>query len=215
MSDFRSLADIRRDYGDLSINEESVDLNPINQFKLWFEEVLLNEKNDPTAMVLSTADEKGVPDSRVVLLKGLEEGNFIFYTNYQSAKAMQLNSNPYAALNFYWPQMARQVRVRGKVLKIAAELSDNYFSSRPVMSQYSAVVSPQSQEIKNRAYLEEELNQLISQYGQDMVMRPEHWGGYMVIPYEIEFWQGRDNRLHDRIHYFLQNDQWIHRRLAP
>ncbi|HRD68898.1 MAG TPA: pyridoxamine 5'-phosphate oxidase [Legionella sp.] len=215
MSDFRSLADIRRDYGDLSINEESVDLNPINQFKLWFEEVLLNEKNDPTAMVLSTADEKGVPDSRVVLLKGLEEGNFIFYTNYQSAKAMQLNSNPYAALNFYWPQMARQVRVRGKVLKIAAELSDNYFSSRPVMSQYSAVVSPQSQEIKNRAYLEEELNQLISQHGQDMVMRPEHWGGYMVIPYEIEFWQGRDNRLHDRIHYFLQNDQWIHRRLAP
>jgi len=106
---------------------------------------------------------------------------------------MQLNSNPYAALNFYWPQMARQVRVRGKVLKIAAELSDNYFSSRPVMSQYSAVVSPQSQEIKNRAYLEEELNQLISQHGQDMVMRPEHWGGYMVIPYEIEFWQGRDN----------------------
>lgn len=215
MSDFRSLADIRRDYGDLSINEESVDLNPINQFKLWFEEVLLNEKNDPTAMVLSTADEKGIPDSRVVLLKGLDEGHFIFYTNYQSAKAMQLNCNPYAALNFYWPQMARQVRIRGKVRKIAEEQSDHYFSSRPVMSQYSAVISPQSQEIKNRAYLEEELNQLISKHGQDMVMRPEQWGGYMVIPYEIEFWQGRDNRLHDRIHYYLQNDQWIHRRLAP
>lgn len=120
MSKFRSLADIRRDYGELQLSEESAENDPISQFKLWFDDVLLNEKNDPTAMVLSTVDEKGYPDSRVVLLKGLENGNFIFYTNYQSAKAMQIQKNPYAALNFYWPQMARQVRIRGRVKKSVA-----------------------------------------------------------------------------------------------
>ncbi|HAU1152221.1 TPA: pyridoxamine 5'-phosphate oxidase [Legionella pneumophila] len=215
MSKFRSLADIRRDYGELQLSEESAEKDPISQFKLWFDDVLQNEKNDPTAMVLSTVDEKGYPDSRVVLLKGLENGNFIFYTNYQSAKAMQMQKNPYAALNFYWPQMARQVRVRGRVKKISSEQSDAYFSSRPLKSQFSAIVSPQSQEILDRISLEEALNQLIEQYGQKPVIRPENWGGYMIIPDEIEFWQGRDNRLHDRIHYYRHGNEWIHRRLAP
>lgn len=215
MSNFRSLADIRRDYGVLSLSEESAQADPVSQFKLWFEDVLKNEKNDPTAMVLSTVDDKGCPDSRVVLLKGLDEGNFIFYTNYQSAKAMQIQATPYAALNFYWPQMARQVRIRGRIKKVSNELSDQYFLSRPVKSQFSAIVSPQSQQINDRVSLEKALNELILEHGQEPVVRPNHWGGYKLVPDEIEFWQGRDNRLHDRIHYFKQDGQWVHRRLAP
>ncbi|CEG55898.1 pyridoxamine 5'-phosphate oxidase [Legionella fallonii] len=215
MNNFRSLADIRRDYGELSLNDDSISQDPIAQFKLWFEDVLKNEKNDPTAMVLSTADEQGRPDSRVVLLKGLNDGNFVFYTNYQSAKAMQINGNPHAALNFYWPEMARQVRVRGRVKKVDKEQSDQYFSSRPTKSQLSAIVSRQSQEIIDRTVLEKALNDLIQNQQQELVVRPNYWGGYMIVPDEIEFWQGRDNRLHDRIQYFRQKDEWIHRRLAP
>ncbi len=215
MNNFRGLADIRRDYGELSLSEDSVSPNPIAQFKLWFEEVLKNEKNDPTAMVLSTTDEQGRPDSRVVLLKGLDEGCFVFYTNYQSAKAIQIQFNPYAALNFYWPQMARQVRIRGRVKKVSREQSDQYFLSRPIKSQISAIISQQSQEIIDRAVLEKALNDLIQCQQQELVVRPEHWGGYMIVPDEIEFWQGRDNRLHDRIQYFLQEGKWIYRRLAP
>ncbi|MFI4918918.1 MAG: pyridoxamine 5'-phosphate oxidase [Legionellales bacterium] len=215
MSSFRSLADIRRDYGVLSLNEDSIQIDPIAQFKLWFEDVLQNEKNDPTAMVLSTVDAQGQPDSRVVLLKGLEQGTFVFYTNYLSTKATQIEKNPYAALNFYWPQMARQVRVRGRIQKVSVKESDTYFSSRPIKSQLSAFISPQSQEIINRAVLETALNDLIQQHGQEPIMRPNHWGGYRLIPDEIEFWQGRDNRLHDRIHFYMQEGKWLHHRLAP
>lgn len=215
MSHFRSIADIRRDYGELSLHEENIDADPIMQFKHWFEEVLKNEQHDPTAMVLSTVDNKGNPDSRVVLLKGLDAGAFVFYTNYQSNKALQLKQHPYAALNFYWPHMARQVRIRGRVEKTSQEQSDAYFSSRPVNSQLGAIASPQSKEIKNRAMLDQALNQLIAEHGQELVVRPEHWGGYKITPEEIEFWQGRDNRLHDRIHYYRQNGQWMYHRLAP
>ncbi|BCA96739.1 pyridoxine/pyridoxamine 5'-phosphate oxidase [Legionella antarctica] len=215
MNNFRTLADIRRDYGELSLSEDSASLNPIAQFKVWLEDVLKNEKNDPTAMVLSTVDEKNCPDSRVVLLKGLQEGNFVFYTNYQSAKAIQIQNNPYAALNFYWPQMARQVRIRGRIKKVSKAQSDEYFSSRPVKSQLSAIVSPQSQEIQDRDFLEHALNELILQQGQELVVRPNNWGGYMIIPDEIEFWQGRDSRLHDRIQYYRLEGKWEHRRLAP
>lgn len=215
MSNFRSLSDIRRDYGELSLSELSASQDPIAQFKLWFEEELKNEKYDPTAMVLSTVDEIGHPDSRIVLLKGIEEGNFIFYTNYQSAKSIQIQNNPYAALNFYWPQLVRQVRIRGRVKKVAKELSDEYFSSRPIKSQLSAIISPQSHEIKDRAVLEKALNELINRQDQEPIMRPENWGGYMILPDEIEFWQGRDDRLHDRIHYCRQEGKWLHRRLAP
>jgi pyridoxamine 5'-phosphate oxidase len=215
MTNFRSIADIRREYGELNLNDDSLPEDPLVQFKDWFEDVLKNEKNDPTAMVLSTVDGKGYPDSRVVLLKGLDEGSFLFYTNYQSAKAEQLQSKPYAALNFYWPQMARQVRIRGSVVLVDKEHSDRYFSSRPLKSQFSAIVSPQSHKIKDRASLEAALNELIKKHGQEPVVRPSYWGGYKVIPAEIEFWQGRDNRLHDRIHYHLHDGQWKHHRLAP
>ncbi|MDR3442837.1 MAG: pyridoxamine 5'-phosphate oxidase [Legionella sp.] len=215
MTHFRSIADIRRDYGELNLNEEFLPEDPITQFHLWFEDVLKNETNDPTAMVLSTVDDKGCPDSRVVLLKGLEEGDFVFYTNYQSSKATQLQNKSYAALNFYWPQMARQVRIRGQVKQVSQEQSDSYFLSRPIKSQYSAIISPQSHEVPSRESLENALNDLIQKHAQEPVLRPEYWGGYRVIPYEIEFWQGRDNRLHDRIRYCRQKGQWEHHRLAP
>ena len=210
-----NLASIRRDYGELSLSEAQALSDPLAQFKRWMEEVLQVEKSDPTAMVLSTVDEQGHPDARVVLLKGIESGAFVFYTNYQSAKAMQLNEHPQAALVFYWPQMARQVRVRGRVKKVTAKQSDDYFASRPVYSQFSAIVSPQSDEISSRDELEAGLNKMIAQYGQEPVARPEYWGGYQLLPEEIEFWQGRDNRLHDRIHYFKRQNEWHKRRLAP
>ena len=150
MSQFRSIADIRRDYGELSLDEQLIHANPVEQFKIWFGEVIREEPHDPTAMVLSTIDEQGFPDSRVVLLKGLDEDNFVFYTNYQSAKGVQLQKNSHAALNFYWPHMARQVRIRGITEKVSKEISDNYFSSRPIYSQLAAIISPQSQTIKDR-----------------------------------------------------------------
>ncbi|MDI1352998.1 MAG: pyridoxamine 5'-phosphate oxidase [bacterium] len=215
MSNFRSISDIRRDYGEFNLNEDAVHSDPIIQFKIWFEEVIDNEQNDPTAMVFSTVDPQGFPDSRVVLLKGLENDNFVFYTNYQSAKAKQLELNSKAAINFYWPQMARQVRIRGLVQKVSREASDIYFSSRPINSQLSAVVSPQSKKIPNRAFLDNALHDLMDKQKGQPISRPDHWGGYMLIADEIEFWQGRDNRLHDRILYVKENEIWVHHRLAP
>lgn len=209
------LSDIRREYGELSLTEACMPDSPITQFESWFKEVLNAEKSDPTAMVLSTVDQKGCPDSRVVLLKGLEEDCFIFYTNYQSAKAIQINQTPYVALNFYWPQMARQVRIRGRIKQVSQAESDAYFSSRPFHSQLSSMASPQSQALKDRMELEQAFNQLIETYQQKTVVRPNYWGGYRVMPDEIEFWQGRDNRLHDRIQYYRHSGRWQHRRLAP
>jgi pyridoxamine 5'-phosphate oxidase len=215
MSHFKRIADMRRDYGDLALDEQSVHRDPIVQFGIWLDEVLEIEHSDPTAMVLSTVDAQGHPDSRVVLLKGIENESFIFYTNYQSAKGIQIQTHPYAALNFYWSQWARQVRVRGLVEKVNNQLSDSYFSSRPVDSQIGALASPQSQRIQERTFLEQAINQLIESHGQEPIVRPQHWGGYRVIPHTIEFWQGRDNRLHDRIAYCRQDGDWSHCRLAP
>lgn len=215
MTDWRTMADIRREYGDLSLDESSVEKNPIAQFKQWFTEICDVEKSDPTAMVLSTADEQGFPDSRVVLLKGIEDDAFIFYTNYESTKSLQLQHTPYAALNFYWPEMARQVRIRGRVKRVNEAKSDAYFYSRPIESQLGAIVSPQSRDIANRQYLDDAFNQLLKEHGQAPIIRPSHWGGYMVCPDEVEFWQGRDNRLHDRIQYMKKESEWVILRLAP
>ena len=215
MTHWKTISDIRREYGSLGLSEEDANENPMVQFGLWFADVVNIEKSDPTAMVLSTVDEFGHPDSRVVLLKETKDGAFVFYTNYQSAKAMQICSTPYVALNFYWPEMARQVRIRGRIKRTSAAESDAYFASRPKTSRLSAIASPQSSEISSRLELEQTLNELIAAHQQELVVRPEHWGGYEVIPDEIEFWQGRDNRLHDRIHYYHQQGKWLHRRLAP
>ena len=215
MIDSTPLTGIRREYGDFSLSDENILELPLVQFKQWFSEVLKTEKNDPTAMLLSTVDEQGHPDSRVVLLKGLENGAFVFYTNYQSSKAIQINNNPHVALNFYWPSMVRQVRIRGQATRVSESQSDAYFSSRPKTSQLSAIISPQSSEISGRAELERALNERIAMHQQALVMRPKHWGGYRIIPDEYEFWQGRDNRLHDRIQYYRSEGTWMHRRLAP
>lgn len=208
------MADIRREYGDLRLNEESVQTCPIKQFQTWFSEILQTEIHDPTAMVLSTVDEKGIPDSRVVLLKGIIDDAFIFYTNYNSAKSQQISAHSMVALNFYWPSMARQIRVRGQAKQTSAQQSDDYFLSRPLESQWSALISPQSEVIGGRAELEQALETL-RQKNQQPIVRPQHWGGYAVIPLEFEFWQGRDNRLHDRIQYVRQEEQWHYQRLAP
>lgn len=215
MTHWKTISDIRREYGSLGLSEEDVNENPMVQFGLWFADVVKTEKSDPTAMVLSTVDDLGHPDSRVVLLKEIIDGAFVFYTNYQSAKAIQIHSTPYVALNLYWPEMARQVRIRGRVKQTSAVQSDAYFSSRPKASQLSAIASPQSRKISSRLELEQTLNALIAIHQQALVVRPEHWGGYEVTPDEIEFWQGRDNRLHDRLHYYRQQGKWVHRRLAP
>lgn len=209
----KSMADIRREYGLSTLDEKTVQPDPMVQFDNWFQEVLITETADPTAMVLSTVDAQGLPDSRVVLLKGTQEGGFVFYTNYESAKSLQLESTAYAALNFYWPAMARQVRIRGSVKRASAENSDAYFASRPLSSQYSTAISRQSQPLENRAVLEEKLQALMQQTSS--VKRPDNWGGYIVIPDEYEFWQGRDSRLHDRIHYYRVEGRWEHRRLYP
>ena len=206
MTTWKTISDIRRNYGQLNLNEEEIHDCPIMQFESWFADVVKSEKSDPTAMVLSTVDASGHPDSRVVLLKGIENGSFVFYTNYQSTKALQIQKTPYVALNFYWPEMARQVRIRGEVTKTTIAQSDNYFASRPVTSQLSAIASKQSSEIMGRKELEYVFNELVAKHQQKPIVRPIHWGGYIVTPDDIEFWQGRDNRLHDRIHYYRKMD---------
>lgn len=216
MTDWRYLASIRRDYGNLALDEQSLADNPFDQFKAWFEESYSSERSDPSAMMLSTVDEQGFPDARIVLLKGIEDDAFVFFTNYQSKKGQQLQKKPYAALTFYWPELSRQIRIRGVVKRSSSAQSDAYFKQRPLNSQLSAIASPQSEIIANRQYLEKRYHDLLTDYPNDsLVERPKHWGGYLLVPQEFEFWQGRDNRLHDRIFYAKQQDTWIHHRLAP
>lgn len=214
VTQWKTLADIRREYGDLRLSEKEIQACPIEQFQSWFSDILQTELHDPTAMVLSTVDSQGHPDSRVVLLKGIDEGEFIFYTNYNSIKSQQIRTNPFVALNFYWPSMARQVRIRGQIKQTSEKQSDDYFSSRPLDSQWSALISPQSTEISGRIELEKALEAL-RKNNQQPIIRPQHWGGYCVNPNEVEFWQGRDNRLHDRIQFRRQGEIWTQCRLAP
>ncbi|MBA2650626.1 MAG: pyridoxamine 5'-phosphate oxidase [Legionella sp.] len=215
MNQFSSFGGIRRNYGKMELNEDSIQSDPIIQFELWFKEILQTDNKDPTAMVLSTVDEQGHPDSRVVLLKGLHAGNFFFFTNYQSTKAIEISNNPYAALNFFWPQLLRQIRVRGKLEKTSPEESDDYFYSRPLISQLSAIISPQSRKIASRIVLDKALAELVEKNGQNPVVRPEHWGGYKLCADTFEFWQGRDNRMHDRVQYIKDKEVWVHHWLAP
>ena len=211
----KHLADYRREYGARVLSVDSALACPLEQFHLWFEEVAQTDNFDPTAMLLSTVDGEGKPDSRVVLLKGLVEGEFAFYTNYESKKAQDIAHHPFAALNFFWPTLARQVRVRGTIAKLPTEISDHYFASRPKLSQLSAHASKQSSVIGSRQDLEAKMNELVAATGDEPVLRPKHWGGYGIRPVEVEFWQGRDNRLHDRLLYKLKENSWIINRLEP
>ncbi|MCH9756393.1 MAG: pyridoxamine 5'-phosphate oxidase [Gammaproteobacteria bacterium] len=212
--EFTPFASNRREYGERSLNEEDMADSPLVQFEKWFADALSEKVCDPTAMVLSTVDARGFPNSRVVLLKGLEDGAFIFYTNYESAKSIELENTPYAALNFYWRDLARQVRIRGPVQRVSRVASEAYFETRSLMSQCSAIVSPQSRVISSRAVLLKEAEQLVASEGDKQIVCPSYWGGFSVLAENIEFWQGRDHRLHDRIVYSKNKSNWSKKRLA-
>jgi pyridoxamine 5'-phosphate oxidase len=195
----------------------NVDRNPIRQFQVWIDEVRRSgvSEQDAISMTLATATKDGKPDARIVLLKSFDELGFVFYTNYQSRKAKELGESPQACLLFYWPQLWRQVRIEGTVEKVSADESDVYFQSRPLGSKLGAWASNQSEVIQNREALEARFAELQKRSGDD-VPRPPHWGGYRVKPTAIEFWQGQDNRLHDRLRYRLQeNGSWMIERLGP
>ncbi|MCH6236364.1 pyridoxamine 5'-phosphate oxidase [Cognataquiflexum rubidum] len=209
------LADIRIDYTLKSLDEKDVHASPIDQFKIWVEEAHQSKVNEWNAMNLSTVRPDGRPNSRIVLLKDVDTG-LVFFTNYNSAKGKELENNPYAAITFFWPVLERQVRFMGKVSKISPEESDEYYFSRPFASQVGAWASPQSEVIPNRAFLEDKEAQLLTQINEENITRPQHWGGYRLMPEEVEFWQGRSSRLHDRIHYQKEGEaSWKIERLAP
>ncbi|QNH63979.1 pyridoxamine 5'-phosphate oxidase [Hymenobacter sediminicola] len=211
------LADLRKTYAQRTLSETDVLPAAVPQFRLWLDEALQAQLEEPTAMTLATTSETGQPSARVVLLKGLpDEAGFLFYTNYESRKGHELAARPLAALTFFWPGLERQVRVEGRVEKAPAALSDEYFQSRPRASQIGAWASPQSQKIASRHELEQQETAMLDRFGdQDPLPRPEHWGGYILRPHRVEFWQGRPSRLHDRIVYELEGETWRLSRLAP
>ncbi len=208
-------SDYRQDYTLGSLHEQDLPAVPAELFRTWFEAILQTGKEDPTAMVLATATAAGRPSCRMVLLKAFEDDTFVFYTNYESRKATELGENPFASLLFYWPAFERQLRIEGQVAMLEAKASDSYFRQRPPESRLSALVSPQSREIPSRQWLETRLEALRQQADPETVARPPHWGGYRLFPHRYEFWQGRPDRLHDRIVYERSDAGWNRFRLAP
>lgn len=211
----KKIADIRKDYARHTLDIADVKEDPLDQFTAWFDQVLDSEVMEPNAMYLSTLDKEGNPSGRIVLLKGIESKAFVFYTNYNSHKGREIEKHPFVSLTFFWPELERQVRIQGKVSKVSAALSDAYFASRPRGSQIGAWVSPQSQVIESREMLEKLNEDLTAQFEGKEIERPKHWGGYAVHPEKVEFWQGRPNRLHDRICYTKEVSSWKIERLAP
>ena len=208
------LANIRRDYSGEELSQANVSADPFVQFGKWMDEALAAEADEPTAMTLSTVGEDARPSSRVVLLKGFDTDGFVFFTNYNSRKGRALAANPFASLNFFWPELERQVNISGDVSRVSTEESDEYFLSRPYLSRIGAWASEQSEPISSRAVIMARAAKLAVKYATG-VPRPPHWGGFRVIPDRIEFWQGRPNRLHDRIVYTLDGSEWNIARLSP
>ena len=209
-------ADIRKEYSKEKLIESSVAEDPIVQFGKWWKEAVEADIDEVNAMTLATASIEAVPSARIVLLKEFTRDGFVFCTNYNSYKGQQLAENPKACLVFYWKEIERQVRITGIVKKISDKESDIYFKSRPIASQIGAFVSPQSQVIENREWLDEQFSNKTKKFENTDIQRPDHWGGYIVNPVIIEFWQGRPSRLHDRIQYSLEeNGNWKIERLAP
>ncbi len=211
-----SLADLRKDYTLAGLLEKDLAKDPFRQFERWFQEAEGAKITEPNAMVLATCTTEGRPSSRVVLLKGLDGRGFTFFTNYESRKAHELTANPHASLTFPWIAMERQVSVEGRVVKISREESDAYFHSRPQGSQLGAWVSPQSSVISARSVLEDSLKTYEKKYAGETIPLPPNWGGFLLIPDNVEFWQGRRNRLHDRLRFRRESDgTWSVDRLAP
>lgn len=210
-----NLFDLRRDFTLKTLDETDLLPDPMELFKLWLDEAIFVKTMEPNAMNLATADKDGRPSSRIVLLKQLRPDGFVFFTNYASKKAKQINENKYCALNFVWHELERQVRVEGIVEKVSETESDLYFEMRPAKSKLGAWASPQSKVIPNRSYLEQLMVDFSSRFRGVEIHRPQNWGGYILKPHLIEFWQGRSNRLHDRIQYLLTEKGWHMERLAP
>jgi pyridoxamine 5'-phosphate oxidase len=208
----KELADMRENYKKGILDKAHTDQSPLVQFQHWFDEAVASAIPEPNAMILATASAQGKPSARTVLLKGIDEAGFIFFTNYNSRKGREIAENPQASLLFFWGELQRQVRIDGHLEKISSAENDEYFYSRPFESQIGAMASPQSQVIESRKWLEQRMEDLLLQKKSE---RPAHWGGYQLQPSEIEFWQGRPNRLHDRIQYFQEAGVWMRRRLAP
>ena len=208
------IADIRSDYALKRLDENDVDADPFRQFHAWLAEALGAQVPEPTAMTLATVDEEGNPSARIMLLKALDERGFVFYTNYESRKGHELAARPRAALTFFWKELQRQVRIEGRVEKVSAAESDEYFAIRPLGSRIGAWASTQSAVIASRPWLEARVKAAEAQYG-DNPPRPPHWGGYRVLPDWLEFWQGRQSRLHDRLAYTREASGWKLERLSP
>jgi pyridoxamine 5'-phosphate oxidase len=208
------LAAMRKDYARAALDEAGVARDPIVQFERWLAEAVAAGCPEPTAMSLATVAANGQPSSRIVLLKGVEQGGLIFFTNYQSRKGEEMVANPHAALLFFWVELEREVRIEGVVEKVDSATSDAYFHSRPVLSRISALVSPQSKVVASRAALEQSFGEAAKEHGEHPP-RPPHWGGYRLVPQGFEFWQGRRSRLHDRIAFAKAADAWEISRLAP
>ena len=197
------------------LTEENINKNPFKQFEIWFEEAKKIGLKDPNAMNVASATKSGIPSSRMVLLKAYSEEGFIFYTNYTSRKSGEILDNPIVALNFFWDALERQIRIEGEIKKVEKEVSDAYFNSRSRLSQLGAHASNQSQVIENYEELTNKLNSFDEQYKDADIPRPDHWGGFIVIPSSIEFWQGHDGRLHDRLKFEKENNNWVIKRLSP
>lgn len=211
-----SIADLRKDYSSQTLRETDIELNPVDQFQKWWTEAVNSQIDEVNAMTLATASSDGMPSARIMLLKGFDKRGFVFFTNYKSYKAMHLEENPKACLVFFWKELERQVRITGLVKRVSEKDSDEYFLSRPAGSQVGAWASSQSQVIQSREWLENRYLQLTEEFKQKELKRPPHWGGYVVTPVIIEFWQGRPSRLHDRIQYSLEeNGSWKIERLSP
>jgi pyridoxamine 5'-phosphate oxidase len=209
------IKNLRLNYKKSTIDFKNLAKNPIQYFMNWFEDALKVNKQEANACVLSSVSSDNCPSSRVVLLKGVNENGFTFFTNYKSSKAMDIDANPNVALNFYWPELERQVRIVGIAKKITINDSDTYFKSRPRESQMGAWLSDQSKVIGLDYNFIETLNSLESKFKDKEVERPLHWGGYCIEPIKVEFWQGRPSRLHDRLEYKIEDGKWIYKRLAP